>query len=86
VFALALLLIYLVLAAQFESFVDRFVVLLTMPRALAGALTLFEIPGTDAGNCDGTRKRLKACCPGGGDDFVKLPADSDGSRFTGLAV
>jgi hydrophobe/amphiphile efflux-1 (HAE1) family protein len=38
VFALALLLIYLVLAAQFESFVDPFVILLTVPLALAGAL------------------------------------------------
>lgn len=38
VFLLALLLIYLVLAAQFESFVDPFVILLTVPLALAGAL------------------------------------------------
>jgi hydrophobe/amphiphile efflux-1 (HAE1) family protein len=38
VFALALLLIYLVLAAQFESFIDPFVILLTVPLALAGAL------------------------------------------------
>jgi hydrophobe/amphiphile efflux-1 (HAE1) family protein len=38
VFVLALLLIYLVLAAQFESFVDPFVILLTVPLALAGAL------------------------------------------------
>jgi hydrophobe/amphiphile efflux-1 (HAE1) family protein len=38
VFALALLLIYLVLAAQFESFVDPLVILLTVPLALAGAL------------------------------------------------
>jgi hydrophobe/amphiphile efflux-1 (HAE1) family protein len=38
VFALALLLIYLVLAAQFESFVDPFVILLTVPLALAGAV------------------------------------------------
>ena len=35
---LALVLIYLVLAAQFESFVDPFVILLTVPLALAGAL------------------------------------------------
>jgi multidrug efflux pump len=38
VFALALLLIYLVLAAQFESFVDPLVILLTVPLALVGAL------------------------------------------------
>jgi hydrophobe/amphiphile efflux-1 (HAE1) family protein len=38
VFLLALVLIYLVLAAQFESFVDPFVILLTVPLALAGAL------------------------------------------------
>jgi hydrophobe/amphiphile efflux-1 (HAE1) family protein len=38
VFALALLLIYLVLAAQFESFADPLVILLTVPLALAGAL------------------------------------------------
>jgi len=38
VFLLAIVLIYLVLAAQFESFVDPFVILLTVPLALAGAL------------------------------------------------
>jgi multidrug efflux pump len=38
VFALALVLIYLVLAAQFESFLDPLVILLTVPLALAGAL------------------------------------------------
>src|SRR6185503_18734811 len=37
-FGLALLLIYLILAAQFESFVDPFIVMLTVPLALAGAL------------------------------------------------
>lgn len=37
-FLLALILIYLVLAAQFESFIDPFVILLTVPLALAGAL------------------------------------------------
>ncbi|MEM1271020.1 MAG: efflux RND transporter permease subunit [Bacteroidota bacterium] len=39
VFLLALLLIYLVLAAQFESFRDPFTILLTVPLALAGALS-----------------------------------------------
>lgn len=38
VFAFALLLIYLVLAAQFESFVDPVIVMLTVPLAIAGAL------------------------------------------------
>lgn len=38
VFLLALVLIYLVLAAQFESFRDPFTILLTVPLALAGAL------------------------------------------------
>lgn len=37
-FVLALLLIYLVLAAQFESFLDPFIIMLTVPLALAGAL------------------------------------------------
>ena len=37
-FILALILIYLVLAAQFESFKDPFVIMLTVPLALAGAL------------------------------------------------
>jgi multidrug efflux pump len=38
VFILALLLVYLVLAAQFESFRDPLVIMLTVPLALAGAL------------------------------------------------
>jgi multidrug efflux pump len=37
-FVLALILIYLVLAAQFESFIDPFTIMLTVPLALAGAL------------------------------------------------
>lgn len=36
-FGFALLLIYLVLAAQFESFVDPFIVMLTVPLAISGA-------------------------------------------------
>jgi multidrug efflux pump len=38
IFLLALVLIYLVLAGQFESFRDPFVILLTVPLALGGAL------------------------------------------------
>lgn len=37
-FLLALLIIYLVLAAQFESFRDPFIIILTVPLSLAGAL------------------------------------------------
>jgi hydrophobe/amphiphile efflux-1 (HAE1) family protein len=37
-FTLALALIYLVLAAQFESFLDPFTIMLTVPLAMAGAL------------------------------------------------
>ncbi len=37
-FGLALILIYLVLAAQFESFIDPFAIMLTVPLAMAGAL------------------------------------------------
>lgn len=37
-FGLALVFIYLVLAAQFESFLDPFTIMLTVPLALAGAL------------------------------------------------
>ena len=37
-FLLALVLIYLVLAAQFESFIDPFIIMLTVPLALCGAI------------------------------------------------
>jgi multidrug efflux pump subunit AcrB len=37
-FILALVLIYLVLAAQFESFIDPFIIMFTVPLALAGAI------------------------------------------------
>ncbi len=36
-FGLALLLVYLILAAQFESFIDPFIIILTVPMAVAGA-------------------------------------------------
>jgi multidrug efflux pump len=37
-FLLAIVLIYLLLAAQFESFIEPFIIILTVPLALAGAL------------------------------------------------
>lgn len=37
-FLLALLLIFLILSAQFESFIDPFIIILTVPMAVAGAL------------------------------------------------
>jgi multidrug efflux pump len=45
VFALALVFIYLVLAAQFESFIDPFVILLTVPLAVCGALVALRLAG-----------------------------------------
>jgi multidrug efflux pump len=45
-FVLALAFIYLVLAAQFESFRDPFVIMLTVPLSMTGALlALFLLPG-----------------------------------------
>ena len=48
-FALALLLIYLILAAQFESFKDPFTIMLTVPLAICGAL-IFMIVGEQTMN------------------------------------
>ncbi|MDP2164497.1 MAG: efflux RND transporter permease subunit [Hydrogenophaga sp.] len=45
VFVLALLFIFLVLAAQFESFVDPFVILLSVPLSMAGALLALRWSG-----------------------------------------
>jgi multidrug efflux pump len=45
IFMLALLITYLVLSAQFESFIHPFVILLTVPLALVGALAGLEIMG-----------------------------------------
>jgi len=42
---LALLLVYLILAAQFESFRDPFIIMLTVPMALAGALISLKLFG-----------------------------------------
>jgi len=44
-FGLALLLIYLILAAQFESFKDPFVIMLTVPLAICGALVIMSFGG-----------------------------------------
>lgn len=44
-FGLALLLIYLILAAQFESFKDPFVIMLTVPLANCGALLFMLLGG-----------------------------------------
>lgn len=44
-FVLALVLIYLVLSAQFESFIDPLTIMLTVPLALAGALISLYITG-----------------------------------------
>lgn len=37
-FILSLILIYLILAAQFESFIDPFIIMITVPLAIAGAV------------------------------------------------
>ncbi|MBB4035242.1 multidrug efflux pump [Dysgonomonas hofstadii] len=44
-FILAILLIFLILAAQFESFKDPFVIMLTVPLAIAGALIFMYLTG-----------------------------------------
>ena len=44
-FILALVLIYLILAAQFESFKDPFVIMLTVPLAVGGALMFMHFNG-----------------------------------------
>ncbi len=44
-FLLALILIFLILAAQFESFVDPFIIMITVPLALAGAVLSLSIFG-----------------------------------------
>ncbi|MBI4183556.1 MAG: efflux RND transporter permease subunit [Proteobacteria bacterium] len=44
-FLLALAFIYLVLAAQFESFVDPFIIMLTVPLSVTGALLALKLAG-----------------------------------------
>ena len=45
VFVLALLFIFLVLAAQFESFIDPFVILLAVPLSMVGAFAAMQLTG-----------------------------------------
>ncbi len=45
VFVLALVFIFLVLAAQFESFIDPFVILLSVPLSMVGALAALQLSG-----------------------------------------
>ena len=45
VFVLALLFIFLVLAAQFESFIDPFVIMLSVPLSMVGALAALQLAG-----------------------------------------
>ena len=44
-FMLAIVLIYLILAAQFESFKDPLIIMLTVPLAIAGALVFMDFSG-----------------------------------------
>ncbi|MBI3609530.1 MAG: efflux RND transporter permease subunit [Nitrospirae bacterium] len=44
-FALALAFLYLVLAAQFESFIDPFIIMLSVPLAVTGALLSLKLTG-----------------------------------------
>ena len=44
-FVLALVFIYLVLAAQFESFVDPFIIMLSVPLSMLGALAALKLTG-----------------------------------------
>ena len=44
-FLLAIVLIYLLLAAQFESFVDPLIIMITVPLALAGAIVSLSVFG-----------------------------------------
>lgn len=45
VFVLSLLFIYLVLSAQFESFVDPFIIMLSVPLSMMGALIALKLSG-----------------------------------------
>jgi multidrug efflux pump len=45
-FGLALLIVYLVLAAQFESFIDPIIILLSVPMAVSGAVLALSLTGS----------------------------------------
>ena len=45
-FVLAILFIYLVLSAQFESFLDPFIIMISVPLSIAGALAMMVITNT----------------------------------------
>ncbi len=44
-FALALVIVFLVLAAQFESWIHPLIIMLTVPLALAGAVIAISVTG-----------------------------------------
>lgn len=50
IFLLALAFIYLVMAAQFESWVDPFIIILTVPLSLAGAMLTLSLIGNGSIN------------------------------------
>ncbi len=45
-FALAIVIVFLVLAAQFESWIHPFIIMLTVPLAIAGAVIAIRLSGT----------------------------------------
>jgi HAE1 family hydrophobic/amphiphilic exporter-1 len=45
IFALGILVVYLVLAAQYESYVDPLIILMTVPTAMLGALAFLAVRG-----------------------------------------
>lgn len=45
IFSLALIFIFLVMAAQFESFIDPFIIMFTVPLSLSGALITLKLTG-----------------------------------------
>ncbi|MDH3452447.1 MAG: efflux RND transporter permease subunit, partial [Gammaproteobacteria bacterium] len=53
-FGLALVFIYLVLSAQFESFVDPFIIMLTVPLAVAGGLLALNVASLPAFSVSGS--------------------------------
>ena len=44
IFALGILAVFLVLSAQYESYTDPIIILLTVPTALLGALVFLGVP------------------------------------------